>query len=106
MDYNKFIEGSGRWFKIEDYPTMHHCKTPSNGALWFWLWFYSFEHGIDEGTEFEFYEHQAMRMSSINTLKEYRRALRDLEALGLIRVIKISRANAMIHIDIIKIVKP
>jgi hypothetical protein len=101
IDNKKFNEGMGRWFDVDDYPTEDHYKTPDNGALWFWIWFSSFRNGSNGCGEQKLNGWKSLRATSIKTRKEFCRALRDLEILGLIEIVKIS--NASYKDDIIKI---
>lgn len=90
IDNANFNEGLGRLFSADDYPTAAHTKTPANGALWSWLWFFSCE---NRTMELEIPAFRSMKYTGIKTRKEYRKALRDLEAFGLIRIVKLERTN-------------
>ena len=95
------MEGISRWFETPNYPTGHHCKTAENAALWFWLWYCYLETGDAEIIQ---HSYRSMRATGIKTKNDYRRALRDLEALGFIKSVKFGRA--MLAEDVIMIEAP
>jgi len=85
----EYMKGISRWFETPDYPTNHHCKTADNAALWFWLWYCYMETGDPKISQLA---NISMRATGIKAKKDYRRALRDLEALGFVKSVKFGRA--------------